>query len=198
MYQYDNGISDALFVRGEAPMTKEEIRVISLSKLKLRRDSIVWDIGAGTGSVSIEAALYCSEGEVFAVEQNPKAIGLLTINSTAFGVKNLRIIEGKAPGALGALPNPDRVFIGGSGEHTKEILNKVLETIQPTGIVVVNSITLDTSYTALQFFERRGLTHEMICVNISASKKAGKKTMMIARNPVYILSAKMDDLDGER
>lgn len=191
MQQHSIGIPDALFVRGEVPITKEEIRVISLSKLRLNRDSIVWDIGAGTGSISIESALYCSEGQVYAIEKNPKAVGLLTINSTAFGATNLRIIQGVAPEALESLPRPDRVFMGGSGEHTEGILNKVVECMQPPGTVVINSITLETASLALKFLESRGYDVEMICVNISTSKKAGSKTMMIARNPVYILSAKL-------
>lgn len=187
MSGYRIGIPDERFIRGKVPITKEEIRVVTLAKLQLDLDCIFWDVGAGTGSVAIEAALICGRGKVYAIEKNPEAIDLIKKNCTAFGVKNLRIVLGEAPEALKSLPKPNRVFIGGSGPYTQEILEKVVESIKSPGVIVMNSITLETIFSALQFFDSKGLTSEIVCVNISTAKAAGSKRMMVAKNPVYIL-----------
>ncbi|MEG0372015.1 MAG: precorrin-6y C5,15-methyltransferase (decarboxylating) subunit CbiE [Clostridium sp.] len=120
------GIMDCDFVRGDAPMTKSEVRRISISKLNLLEDDIIYDIGAGTGSVAIEMALTALNGEVYAVEKNPKSVELIKINRSKFLSYNLKVIEGTAPEVLDILPPPDKVFIGGSSGNMDEIIEAVL------------------------------------------------------------------------
>lgn len=190
------GIPDDDFIRGNVPMTKEEIRVLSISKLRLNKDSIIWDIGAGTGSVSVEASFVSTEGSIYAVEQNPEGIELIKANTDKFGCKNIKIIYGKAPVILKDLPDPDRIFVGGSGDATEEILDISLKRMKMGGVIVVNSITLDTAYISEKILKDRGLDVESICVNISVSKNAGNKTMMIARNPVFIITGRNSKVDN--
>lgn len=189
MWEYGLGIPDELFVRGDVPMTKEEIRVISLSKLRLKRDSILWDVGAGTGSVSVESALVCDKGHIYAIEKDEKALSLLEKNRKAFEINNLTIVRGEAPGAFRGLPAPNRIFIGGSGDKTEEVLKQASRRLVVGGIIVINSITLDTVFIAKNFFDDLSWDIEITHVNIAVSKKAVSKTLMLARNPVYILTA---------
>ncbi len=190
MWQYGFGIPDELFIRGSVPMTKQEIRVLSLSKMRLKNDSIVWDIGAGTGSVSVEAAVYCKEGRVFAIEKNPEAVELLKENRKAFRVKNMEIVCGQAPEVLLNLPCPDSIFIGGSGDFTEEILETAAERIKPCGIIVANAIAIDTLCSLQGFFKVRCWERDITLANISTSKQVKGKTMMLAHNPIYIFTAR--------
>ncbi|MDI3481367.1 MAG: cobalt-precorrin-6B (C15)-methyltransferase [Tepidanaerobacteraceae bacterium] len=190
MWEYAFGIPDSLFIRGDVPMTKEEVRTLSLSKLRLKKDFTVWDIGAGTGSVSVEAALYCSEGRVYAIEKNDEALKLIRQNAEAFGTSNLTAVPGKAPEALCHLPDPDRVFIGGSGGKIEDILALVMRRLKPGGVIVINAVTLETVHRAKDCLSGGGYEVETILVNISKSMRAGGSTLMQARNPVFILSAK--------
>ncbi len=175
MWQYGFGIPDELFIRGNVPMTKQEIRVLTLSKMRLKNDSIVWDIGAGTGSVSVEAAVHCKQGRVFAIEKNPEAVELLKENRNTFRLKNMEIVCGRAPDALLNLPCPDRIFIGGTGDFTEEILKTAAERLAPCGIIVANARCWDEDITL---------------ANISTSKQVKGKTMMLAHNPIYIFAAR--------
>lgn len=183
-----HGIKDELFLRGQVPMTKSEIRSISLSKLQLRPGDVVYDIGAGTGSVSIEMAFQAYEGSVYAVEFNEEALGLIRQNAEQFGVWNLKVIEGKAPEALGDLPVPDRAFIGGSKGNLAEIL-ELLVRKNPKIRVVVNAITLETMAEAISQFQKLGF-EEIDIVQIFAAhgKAAGNYHMMQGQNPVFIIS----------
>ena len=193
MWQYMTpGIPDEYFVRGNVPMTKEEIRALSISKLKLKEDSIIWDIGAGTGSISIEAALISKKGVVYSIEKEEDGIRLINENIKRFNVENIVVVAGEAPDALLDLPSPDRIFIGGTGDKMYQIFQTAITKLKRDGIIVVNGITLDTAYSANHYFKQKGYSVETICVNISVSKEAGNKTMMIARNPVYIITAKRE------
>ena len=138
-----HGIPDEKFIRGKAPMTKEEVRCVSLSKLRLQEDSICYDVGAGTGSVSVEMALRADQGQVFAVEKKDDAVALLYKNKQRFAADNLEIIKGEAPEALKELPVPTHAFIGGSSGNLKEIVALLLEKNQDVRIVI-NCITLET------------------------------------------------------
>lgn len=190
MWQYGFGIPDELFIRGDVPITKQEIRVLALSKMRLKPDSIIWDVGAGTGSVSVEAAVYCKQGKVFAVEKNPDAVNLLEKNLEAFELENLEIISGKAPEALCGLPKPQRIFIGGTGGKTEEVLNVAVSNLDADGIIVINAITIETVYEVQEFFKGISWDLDITLANIAASQKAGRKTLMKAHNPVYILAAR--------
>ncbi len=190
MWQYGFGIPDELFIRGNVPMTKQEIRVLSLSKMRLKNDSIVWDIGAGTGSVSVEAAVHCKQGRVFAIEKNPEAVELLKENRNTFRLKNMEIVCGRAPDALLNLPCPDRIFIGGTGDFTEEILKTAAERLAPCGIIVANAIAIDTLCSLQGFFKVRCWDEDITLANISTSKQVKGKTMMLAHNPIYIFAAR--------
>lgn len=182
------GLSDADYCRGDVPMTKEEVRALVVSKLRLERRDVVWDVGAGTGSVSVECALALPEGTVYAIERKAEGIELIEQNRERFGLTNLRIVEGHAPEALSDLPAPDRVFIGGSGGELGEIVATALEKNQDVRIVI-SAITLETLQRALAVLERwQFRKSEIIQVGISRSASVGSYHMMRAENPIYLIS----------
>ncbi len=183
-----HGIPDDLFIRGDVPMTKEEVRAISISRLRLKEDSILYDIGAGTGSISIECGLILTSGSVYAIEKEEDALGLIRENIDKFSTDNVLVVEGEAPYCMDGLPQPDRVFIGGSGGSLEDILNWV-DTLIGEVRVVVNAVTLETAYEAILGLEKRGFCGvEITCVSIARGRMAGKKHLMQALNPVYIIS----------
>lgn len=190
-----HGIRDELFQRGNVPMTKSEIRSVSLSKLQLRPGDVIYDIGAGTGSVSVEMALQACEGRVYAVECDEEALGLIRRNAEQFGVWNLNVVEGKAPEALADLPAPDRAFIGGSGGSLAEIM-RLLAKKNPKIRVVVNAITLETMTEAVGLFKRLGFEDvDIVQIFAAHGKTAGNCHMMQGQNPVFIISG---ELKGNR
>lgn len=183
-----HGLDDDLFLRGKVPMTKSEVRSISLSKLRLHKDAVVWDVGAGTGSVSIEAASLAKNGVVYAIEKKDEAIDLLEQNKRKFGTDNLEIIKGLAPEALEGLPAPTHAFIGGSSGNLKEILEVLLEQ-NPRVRVVINAIALETVAEAMQCLKSMAFTDVDIAqVSVAKGKKLGSYEMMMGQNPVYIFS----------
>ncbi|HWQ77483.1 MAG TPA: precorrin-6y C5,15-methyltransferase (decarboxylating) subunit CbiE [Anaerovoracaceae bacterium] len=186
-----HGLGDELFLRGQVPMTKSEIRSISLSKLQLRPGDVVYDIGAGTGSVSVEMALQAYEGSVYAVEFDEEALGLIRQNAEKFRAWNIRAVAGKAPEALVDLPVPDRAFIGGSKGNLAGIL-ELLADKNPRIRVVVNAITIETMAEAVSQFQRLGF-EDMDIVQIFAArgKAAGNSHMMQGQNPVFIISGEL-------
>lgn len=180
------GIIDELFVRGNVPMTKEEIRAIALSKLRLKPDSIVCDIGAGTGSVSVECGLHVPFGKVYAYERNREAVNLIRENCIAFCLNNVEIIEGNI-GDISLIQPCSRAFIGGSGEYLDLVLDRLGENENIR--VVINSVTIETTYEAMESLCKNGYHNiECISVSISKSSSAGKKHIMKAMNTVYIIS----------
>lgn len=183
-----HGMEDERFLRGQVPMTKSEIRSISLSKLQLRPGDVVYDIGAGTGSVSVEMALQAYEGSVYAVECSEEALGLIRQNTERFGAWNVKVIEGKAPEALTALPAPDRAFIGGSKGNLPEIMAVLIQK-NPRIRVVVNAITLETMAEALTQFQKLGFEEiDLVQIFAARGRAAGSYHMMQGQNPVFIIS----------
>lgn len=182
------GIPDSEFSHSKGMITKEEIRVISLSKLKLRTDSIVWDIGAGSGSLSIEAALLANKGKVFAVEKDAIRINHIDKNKGKFNAANLEIIHKNAPHGLKNLPAPDAVFIGGGGgKDMGKILEVCSKRIKNSGRIVVNAITMETLSAATGFFKKAGWDVETISVNIAKTKGIASLHIFNAHNPVFII-----------
>ncbi|MCL2033052.1 MAG: precorrin-6A reductase [Methanomassiliicoccaceae archaeon] len=180
------GIRDDLFIRGDAPMTKEEVRSLSVIKLKLEDDSVLFDIGAGTGSVAVESALTVPNGKVYAVEKESNAADLIEQNKKRFKVPNLEIIRGSAPDVLENLPIPSHVFIGGSSGNLKEIMETCLRK-NPKVRFVINAITLETISEMVRCIDELDMEEEEIMsVNISKSKKAGRYHLMTAHNPIYV------------
>ena len=183
-----HGIPDEKFIRGKAPMTKEEVRCVSLSKLRLQEDSICYDVGAGTGSVSVEMALRADQGQVFAVEKKDDAVALLYENKQRFAADNLEIIKGEAPEALKELPVPTHAFIGGSSGNLKEIVALLLEKNRDVRIVI-NCITLETISEALEILKEYDFAdQEAVQLTASRSKEIGKYHLMMGENPIYIIT----------
>ena len=182
------GIPDAEFFRGDVPMTKAEVRAVSLAKLAPQTDSVVWDIGAGTGSVAVECARIAWNGQVYAVEKEADAAALIRQNKLKFRTDNLNVVEGDAPEALEELPAPTHVFIGGSGGKLNEIVALVLEK-NPQAAIVVNAVTLETQAQAAALESQFGFElFETVSVQIARSRKAGAYHMMQAQNPVHVFS----------
>ncbi|HAG51141.1 MAG: hypothetical protein A2X87_06055 [Deltaproteobacteria bacterium GWC2_42_51] len=190
------GIPDSAFFHSKGMITKEEIRVISLSKLKLKTDSIIWDIGAGSGSLSIEAAMFANQGKVFALERDAARVKQIEKNKKKFNAANLEIVHKNAPDSLKNLAAPDAVFIGGGGKDVAKILDVCAKRLKQGGRIIVNAITLETLTLAAGFFKKIGWASETISVNIAKTKliparlKQGdvaKKSLFNAHNPVFII-----------
>jgi cobalt-precorrin-6B (C15)-methyltransferase len=182
------GIPDSEFIRGEIPMTKEEVRTISLSKLRLKDDSIVYDIGAGTGSLTIESALLASKGRVYAIEREAEGVDLIKSNAAKFQVSNLEVIQGSAPKALLDLPEVDRVFIGGSGGKLEEILDVIDKKLKAKGRIVINAITLNTLNSSIKKLEELAYDFEICNIAVTRTRQVGAYQMLQGLNPVYIIS----------
>lgn len=186
-------IDDDEFIRGEVPMTKCEVRNISIAKLNLEEDSIIYDVGAGTGSVAIEMALNSVKGKVFAIEKSKKGIDLININKKKFNAFNLEVVEGLAPEAMEDLPIPTHAFIGGSSGNLEDILKSLLN--KNTQIrIVINAVTLETLGEAIYCIKKFSLKNlDITQAVISKGKKIGKYNLMTGQNPIYIISCMGDD-----
>lgn len=182
-----SGIPDSHFIRGNVPMTKEEVRAVSISKLQLSKDHIIYDIGAGTGSISIECAIHSKQ--VYAIEYNIEAIELIKLNIEKFNISNIFIAEGKAPDILKSLPTPDRVFIGGSNGNIKNILEYVINR-NPKVRITINAILLETASQCIEILECLGYINiDIVQISIAKSKKVGHGNMLMAQNPIFIITA---------
>jgi precorrin-6Y C5,15-methyltransferase (decarboxylating) len=182
------GIPDEEFSTIKKLITKEEIRVVTLAKLKLRHDMTLWDLGAGSGSVSIEADHLLPNGRIFAVERNPQCIEFIKENLNKFNARHVTLIEGEAPACLETLPDPDRVFIGGSGGNLWDILEAVDGRLPAGGRVVLNAVTLDTLTAANEYFDNAGYQVEVTTINIARTRPLTDYKMFEAYNPVYIIT----------
>lgn len=181
-----HGIPDSQFIRGNVPMTKEEIREISVSKLHLAKDSVVYDIGAGTGSVAVECARMAYNGKVYAVEKNEEAIKLIEQNKILHGTDNLEIIKGEAPGILDGLEVPTHVFIGGSSGRLNQIIDIIFGK-NGNARIVINAVTLETITEVQSIIKEKGLHGDITCITVSKAKEAGNYHMMTGLNPVWII-----------
>lgn len=182
------GIPDEEFVRGKVPMTKEEIRALSVAKLRLTEDAVVYDVGAGTGSVSVECARLCTAGRVYAIERKPEGISLIRENSRKMQVSNVIPVEGLAPQALEELPAPTHAFIGGSSGNMKEII-QTLRGKNPEVRVVINTIALESIAEVTDLLAEFGISDaDIVQVAAAKSRVLGRYHMMTALNPVYIIS----------
>lgn len=183
------GIPDDLFVRAKVPMTKQEVRAAALSKLRIAQGDCVWDVGAGTGSVSVEAALLSRTGDVLAIERKGEACELVAENARRFGLTNLRVVEGRAPEALEGLPAPDAVFVGGSAGTLARVLEVARER-NPRVRVCVSAITLETLARATELLATPGWEgFDAAQVQASRADKVGPYHLMRAQNPVFLVSA---------
>ena len=188
------GLPDEWFQRGGGasgkivPMTKREVRAVALSQLRPTEKAICWDVGAGTGSVSIEIALQVRSGKVYAVEKNDAALALLRENQERFHVRNLEVISGAAPEICQELPVPTHVFIGGSSGGLREIIALVLAK-NPSARIVVTAVTLESIAemdSIVKYFPFTDV--EITAINVSRSREAGDYHLMTAQNPVYLFA----------
>lgn len=181
-------LADEELIRGNVPMTKEEVRTVSIAKLKLTKDAVIYDVGAGTGSVSIEAALQGENLRVYAIEKNPEGAELIRKNMQKFRTDQIQVIEGVAPEALEDLEMPTHAFIGGSTGQLKEII-QCIKKKNPDVRIVINAISLETVKEAMEAMEEGLLADpEIIQLNVAKSKKLGRYHMMTGLNPIYIIS----------
>jgi len=184
------GIADDHFATARKLITKQEIRAVTLAKLQLQNDLVLWDIGAGSGSVAIEAGNLMPNGKVFALEKNAQYLSFIRENLSKFSSKNVMLVEAYAPEGIDDLPNPDRVFIGGSGGMLEDIIDAVDRRLKPDGIIVLNAVTLDTLTKSVEFLEDHGYTVEVSCVNVAKTVALTEYKMFEAHNPVYVISAR--------
>ena len=172
-------------------ITKAEVRAVSLYKLGLRRNSIIWDVGAGSGSVGLEAAVIASEGMVYAVERDAECLDMLRLNVEQLGPDNVVIVSGEAPDALDALPAPDCVFLGGSGGRLTDILEYAVSRLTADGRIVVNLASIERVVQTQACLESLGFDAELTMINASRGKALPDGTMRLeAQNPVFIITGK--------
>lgn len=181
------GIDDGEFIRGDVPMTKQIVRAAIVSKMSAAETDTIWDVGAGTGSVSVELAMKAAKGRVWAIEREPEGCVLIEENKKKFGVWNLNVVPGSAPDALQDLPAPDRVFIGGSDGNLEEIIDTVLEK-NDSALICVSAIVLETMSETVKLMAGRGLDTDIIQVCVNTSREIGDRHMMMAGNPVFIIT----------
>ena len=188
MKPYVIGIPDDEFLRGDIPMTKREIRMCALALAAIASSDIVWDIGAGTGSLTVESALQAGQGKVYAVEKEPDGCRLIRENAERFGAANIEVLCAEAPDALLGLPSPDVVWVGGSGGRLDEILSIGFEALRPGGRLIVLSILTETLQGTLDHVKETPLiSYEACGLQITRLEPVGKRHMMRSLNPIYII-----------
>lgn len=181
-------IEDEKFIRGDVPMTKLEVRILTLAKAQIKSDSVVVDVGAGTGSISIEAALLAQRGKVFALERKTDAIEIIRRNVEKFGVENVEIICAEAPKSLEILPELDAAIIGGSGGSLEKILDVLYGKLKSGGRIVINAITIQTAASGLAYFREHNIKYDAFQVQITRLKKIRAHDMNQVLNPVWIIT----------
>lgn len=184
------GIDDEKFIRGKVPMTKREIRILTLANANIGAHDFVADIGAGTGSLSIEAALIATHGQVFAIERNTVAADLIMQNAENFSLSNITVVNAEAPECLKNLPRLDVALVGGTGGRISEILDMLDLILKIEGRIVLNFITVQSLYNCLTWFkEHSNYRYDAIQVQINRLKNLGAYDMETAINPVHIVTA---------
>ena len=186
----DIGIPDEDFLRGDVPMTKQEVRILTIAKARLHPKDIIYDIGAGTGSLSIEAARQALKGHVYALERKAEAVALIRANAEKFQTANLTVLEKEAPDGIAELPPCDCVLIGGSGSQLAAILKSVDRKLRSGGRIVLNCITVQTLMQCIEYMRSHAdiYAYEAIQVQISRLQQVGPYDMAKALNPIYIVT----------
>jgi len=184
------GMAGELFDHDGGLITKSETRAVTLAKLNLRPHHVLWDLGAGSGSIAIEASLFVSQGKILAVEKNPKRIEQIKTNIRRFGVTNIEVIQSIMPEGLQDLPEPDRIFIGGGGRQLAEIVAVAASLIKPEGVIVINAVLLDNLEATQKTLQKAGFSTEVIQIQIQRSKVMPWSQRFEAQNPVWIITGK--------
>jgi precorrin-6Y C5,15-methyltransferase (decarboxylating) len=180
-------LPDDAFIRGEVPMTKSEVRSVCLQKLALTKGFVLYDIGAGTGSVGIQASLSHPDGFVYAVERKEEALSLIRENKRKFAADSLEVVSGTAPDCLEGLPVPTHAFVGGSAGHMRELLD-YLWSLNPKIRIVVTVIALETLTELLDFLKEKQRDAELVQMTVAKAKQAGGYHLLMGQNPVTIVT----------
>ncbi len=184
------GIPDKLFERLPGiPLSKKEIRILLIASLRMKSDSVLWDIGAGTGTIPVETGLLCPQAQIVAIERDDEVATLIRHNCDRFGVENVAVIEGSAPDCLETLkPPPDRICLEG-GKPIKEILKKAWEFLQPEGRIVATASNLESLYTISEgLSELQARNIEVVQSAVNRLETRGMNQTFAALNPIFILS----------
>ena len=185
-----SGIDDDEFVRGKVPMTKSEVRAVTLSKIEPEAEDVIWDIGGGTGSITVELALAARRGQVISIESKPEGVQLIKENVAKFGIQNVKVVEGMAPEVMDIdhWEKPNKAFIGGSRGNLENILEKVLKA-NPEAKIVINAVTMETIGAAVILAKKFGLKDLDICqVSVTKTRQVADYNMLDGANPVFIIS----------
>lgn len=185
-YQHEDAFAKRVPKKGL--ITKREVRVLSLAAMGLRRNSVVWDVGAGSGSISIEAAMLAPQGRVYAIEVEPESTQFCRENVIAHAIDNVTLIEGHAPEALAELEAPDAVFVGGSKGSMRDILEICLRRLTERGRLVVTAITLENVSETYEYLRERGLTPEITLLQASRGERLAHYMRYEAMNPIHIFA----------
>ncbi|MDX2100763.1 MAG: precorrin-6Y C5,15-methyltransferase subunit CbiT [Leptolyngbyaceae cyanobacterium bins.59] len=189
------GIPDELFERLPGiPLSQREIRLILISHLRLKPNSVLWDIGAGTGTIPVEAGLLCPQGKVIAIERDEEVAGLIRRNCDRFAVPNVQVVEGSAPECLGSLPNPPDCVCLEGGRSIKDILREVWRYLKPQGRIVATVTNLEGLYSLSESFaELRVRNIEVVQSAVNRLEKRGNSQTFAATDPMFVLSGEKED-----
>jgi len=193
------GIPDEEFYQRrpkEGLITKQEVRAVSLARMRLTDESILWDIGAGSGAVSIEASFLTRKGRIYAIEKNDTDVAIIKKNLRKFHAPNVEVVQTFAPDGLGNLPDPTAVFIGGSGGRMEEILDFVSHRLKPGGRIVINVVALENLSAAVNALKVRGFAPSVTLVNVARSREISNLTRLEALNPVFVVTASKKEVRG--
>ncbi|MBN1930190.1 MAG: precorrin-6y C5,15-methyltransferase (decarboxylating) subunit CbiE [Desulfobacterales bacterium] len=182
------GMPDMLYTHENGLITKAEVRAVTLSKLQLMPEHVLWDLGAGSGSIAIEASLFVTKGKIFAVEKKSDRIAQIQCNQNRFGAKNLQIIQAVLPKGLEDLPRPDRVFIGGGGRNLEKIIRAADSYLKNNGKIVINTVLLPNIDTALQTLKSLGFKTDIIQIQTCRGQSMPWGERLKSENPVWIIS----------
>lgn len=182
------GMPDHWFAHEKGLITKAEVRAVTLSRLRLFDRAVFWDLGAGSGSVSIEAGLFITRGEICTVEQKPERIRQIHDNRSRFGIGNMRVIQARLPDGLADLPAPDRVFIGGGGSALAEIVRMAAGRLKPAGAIVINTVLVDNLTTAAHTLQALGFDIDVIQIQVNRATPMPFSHRLEAANPVWIVA----------
>jgi precorrin-6Y C5,15-methyltransferase (decarboxylating) len=180
------GLRGGEFEHARGLITKDEVRAVALHKLRLPGSGVLWDIGAGSGSVSIEAKRLSPLLKVYAIDKDAARAGDIRVNINRLSAGSVIVVEGEAPGALSGLPAPDRVFIGGSGERLADIVGHVTDVMR-RGVIVIAAATIETLGEATEALGRCGIEAEIVNLSVSRAEPVGRKRFMKAMNPVFLI-----------
>lgn len=184
------GMPESAFAHERGVITKTEVRAVALSRLCLMPHQTLWDLGAGSGALSIEASLLMPGGRIWAVEKNPQRLEQIRANRDRYGVANLEVVEAELPEGLAQLPDPERIFIGGGGRALGETVAVACRRLPPDGILVVNTVLMDSLHATVKSLREGGLAADVVQVQVSRSRPLADSDRLTAMNPVWIIQGR--------